>query len=212
MQREKNKTTQKKYKDTVFRLLYKNSEYALSLYNGLNGTEYKDPGVLVYNTLENAIYMNMKNDLSFVIAHQMNLYEHQSTVNPNMPLRDLFYIADLLQKQFLNQSIYSSRQVKVPTPQFVVFYNGLEKAPERMELKLSDAYERQVADPALELKVTVLNINPGMNELLKKKCPILGEYVVYVEKVRAYAKEMKLDDAVEKAMEECMNKNRRLSC
>ena len=132
MQREKNKTTQKKYKDTVFRLLYKNSEYALSLYNGLNGTEYKDPGVLVYNTLENAIYMNMKNDLSFVIAHQMNLYEHQSTVNPNMPLR-------------------------------------VEKAPERMELKLSDAYERQVVDPALELKVTVLNINPGMNELLKKK-------------------------------------------
>ena len=88
---------QRNYKDTVYRMLFKKPENALSLYNSLNGTNYTDTSMLEFNTLENAIYMSMKNDISFLIMNQMHLYEHQSTLTPNMALRDLFYVADLLQ-------------------------------------------------------------------------------------------------------------------
>ena len=92
------KEVNRNYKDTVFRMLFQDAANALALYNGLNGSNYMDVGMLTFNTLENAIYMNMKNDVSFLIASQMNLYEHQSTWNPNMPLRNLLYAADMLQE------------------------------------------------------------------------------------------------------------------
>lgn len=201
------KEAQKKYKDTVFRLLFKDPKNALSLYNGLSGTDYTDPTLLEYNTLENAIYMNLKNDLSFVIAHQMHLYENQSTVNPNMPLRDLLYVTDIIQKRLKSKSLYESKLVQIPTPFFVVFYNGTQVMPEQLELKLSDAYEHCTEMPSLELKVTVLNINKGMNEELKERCPVLREYMQYVEKVRDYANSMELIDAVEQAVDECIAEN-----
>lgn len=194
----------KKYKDTVYRMLFKQPDKALSLYNGLNGTAYTDMSMLEFNTLENAIYMGIKNDLSFLILNQMHLYEQQSTYTPNMPLRDLFYVADLLQAFVKDKSLYSSRQIKLPAPHFVVLYNGTTKLPERMELKLSDAFAMPMDSPELELKVQIININPGMNEELKEKCPALREYVIYVEKVRNYAKFMPLEEAVECAIEECI--------
>lgn len=199
--------TQKNYKDTVYRMLFGQAKEALSLYNSLNGTSYTDASVLEFNTLENAIYMGMKNDLSFLVMEQMHLYEQQASYTPNMPLRDLFYVADLLQAFVKDKSLYSSKQIKLPTPHFVVFYNGLQKLPERQVLKLSDAFEIQTDCPELELKVLVLNINPGMNEELKNKCPALKEYVIYVEKVRCYAKALPLEEAVEKAINDCINEN-----
>ena len=162
---------------------------------------------MLFRELENAIYMGMKNDLSFLIMEQMNLYEQQATYTPNMPLRDLFYVADLLQVYVKDRTLYSSRQIQVPTPHFIVFYNGMEGKPEHMELKLSDAYEVPTDRPELELTVHVLNINPGMNEELKEKCPILKEYVIYVETIRSYAKIMQLNEAVERAVEECIRNN-----
>ena len=159
----------KKYKDTVFRRLFGEAHNALLLYNSLNGTEYTDEAMLEYNTLENAIYMNVKNDISFLIAHHMNLYEHQSTINPNMPLRDLIYISEQLQVYIKELSIYSTKLQRIPTPSFVVFYNGSDEMPEKVVLRLSDAFEIPVEDPELELKVTVYNINSGKNEELKKK-------------------------------------------
>lgn len=196
--------TQKKYKDTVYRMIFGEPDKALSLYNSLNGTAYTDETMLEFNTLENAIYMGMKNDLSFLILNQMHLYEQQSTYTPNMPLRDLFYVADLLQVFVKDKSLYGARQIKLPTPHFVVFYNGTDCFPERMELKLSDSFEVHSESPELELKVQILNINPGMNEELKAKCPTLKEYVIYVEKVRTYAKSMPLEEAVERAIDECI--------
>ena len=198
---------QKNYKDTVYRMLFGEAKEALSLYNGLNGTDYTDESVLEFNTLENAIYMGMKNDLSFLVMEQMHLYEQQATYTPNMPLRDLFYVSDLLQTFVKERSLYSSKQIKLPTPHFVVFYNGLKKLPERFELKLSDAFEVQTDKPELELKVQILNINPGMNEELKERCPALKEYVIYVECVRYYAKTMPLEEAVEKAIDYCIKEN-----
>ncbi len=198
---------QKKYKDTVFRMLFGKEERALSLYNGVNGTDYKDASSLQFNTLENAVFMNVKNDLSFVFASCVNLYEHQSTVPVNMPLRDLFYIADVWQKEFMNKSIYSTKRTVMPNPNFVVFYNGVKAMPEQMEMKLSDSYLIATDEPSLELKVKVLNINSGMNEELKERCPELKQYMQYIDRIRNYSKEMKLKDAVIKAVEECIREN-----
>ena len=195
---------QRNYKDTVSRMLFQKPENALSLYNALNGTSYTDASQITFNMLDNAIYMGMQNDISFLIMNEVNLYEHQSTYNLNMPLRDLFYVAELLQVYVKDQSLYSSKLIKLPTPHFVVFYNGVESKPERQVLKLSEAFEVPTKDPELELKVTILNINPEMNEELKEKCPILKQYTQYVEQVRYNSVGMPLEQAVEAAIEYCI--------
>ena len=195
---------QRNYKDTVSRMLFREPENALSLYNALNGTSYTDASQITFNMLDNAIYMGMQNDISFLIMNEVNLYEHQSTYNLNMPLRDLFYVAELLQVYVKDQSLYSSKLIKLPTPHFVVFYNGIESKPEKRILRLSEAFEVPTEDPELELKVTILNINPKMNEELKEKCPILKQYTQYVEQVRYNSANMPLEQAVEEAIEYCV--------
>lgn len=117
------------HKASVFELLYRDKSNLLELYNGLNGTSYHNPEQLEIYTLENAIYMSMKNDVSFILASELNLYEHQSTVNPNMPLRNLFYTAMQLEKYIKNESVYSSSMIRIPVPRFVVFYNGTDEQP-----------------------------------------------------------------------------------
>ena len=194
-----------KYKDTIFRMLFSDRKNLLSLYNAISGAKYENPNDLEIVTLENAIYMGMKNDLAFIIDTNLFLYEHQSTYNPNMPLRDLFYIASEYQKLVDNKSLYSSTLQKIPTPNFIVFYNGTERPEDRWEDLLSDAYENPTETPNLELRVLTLNINEGHNEELMEQCLILKEYAQYVAKVRNYTKEMKLDVAVERAVNECIH-------
>ena len=193
-----------KYKDTVFRMLFSDKKNLLSLYNAINRTDYDDPEKLQTVTLENAIYMGMKNDLAFIIDMNLFLYEHQSTYNPNIPLRDLFYISAEYQKLVDRKSLYSSSLQKIPAPYFIVFYNGTEKQEEYWENSLSDAYENLNGEPKLELKVITLNINEGHNRELLEQCQTLREYAQYVTKVRKYAKEMNLDEAVERTVNECI--------
>ena len=109
----------------------------LSLFNAVNGTHYDNPDDLTITTLEGVLYLGMKNDVSCIIDMMMQLYEHQSTVNPNMPLRNLFYVSDLLQKYIYEEGldIYSRKQIKIPTPKFVVFYNG-EDVPKSFDTEL----------------------------------------------------------------------------
>lgn len=199
-----NPTANRNYKDTVFRKLFSDKENLLSLYNAINGTAYEDPEELEIVTLENAIYMGMKNDLAFVVDTGLVLYEHQSTYNPNMHLRDLFYISSEYQELVDNKSLYSSTLQKIPAPSFIVFYNGTEKKEDRWENYLSEAYENQDGEPNLELKVITLNINEGHNRELMEQCRILKEYAQYVARVRSYVKEMKLNEAVERAVNECI--------
>lgn len=201
---EKNLKTNRNYKDTVFRMLFSDRKNLLSLYNAVNGTSYKNPEELEIVTLENAIYMGMKNDLAFIIATNLFLYEHQSTYNPNMPLRDLFYISSEYQKLVDHKSLYSSVLQKIPAPNFIVFYNGTEKKEDRWENALSDAYETPDKEPRLELKVLTLNMNEGHNKELMEQCQTLREYAKYVALVRKYKKEMKLDAAVKCAVDECI--------
>lgn len=195
------------YKDGVWRMLMGIPENALSVYNALNGTDYQNPDELIYNTLENAIFMNIKNDISFIVGYNMSLYEHQSTYTPNMPLRDLFYVADVLQKHVKDQTLYSPALIKIPAPAFVVFYNGSKRMDDMEIQRLSDAYETRMEEPGLELRVTVLNINPGHNEELKERCPILKEYTIFVETMRKYTKNVPISIAVEKAVDECIRNN-----
>ena len=185
----------REYKDTVFRMLFSDKEKRLSLYNAMNDRHYENAEDLKIVTLKSAIYMGMKNDLAFMVDTQICLYEYQSTKNPNMPLRDMFYISLEYQAYVNNKSLYSSTLQKLPTPKFVI---------ECTELRLSDAYENLEGEPNLELRVIVLNVNEGCNRKLMEHCQVLKEYAQYVAKVRRYTAEMELDAAVKRAVEECI--------
>ena len=200
-------TANRKYKDTVFRMLFSDRKNLLSLYNAINETSYTDAAQLEIVTLENAIYMGMKNDLAFIINTNLFLYEHQSTYNPNMPLRDLFYISSEYQKLVDKKSLYSSVLQKIPAPQFIVFYNGTEKEKDSWVNHLSEAFQNLSGNPKLELEVLTININEGHNPELMGQCQTLKEYAQYVNCVRRYAKKFELADAVEQAVDECIHKN-----
>ena len=199
-------TPARTYKDRIFRMIFKDKEEFLTLYNAMNGTDYDNPEDLVVTTLENAIYMGMCNDVSFLLYDKLTLYEHQSTNNPNMPLRDLFYVADVYSNLTKDEDLYGSRQIIIPEPKFVVFYNGVEELPERFEMRLSDMFETTSEDVSLELKTQVLNINLGYNRALMEKCKTLHDYAMFVDLVRRYRKNMKLEEAIEQAVTECIEK------
>ena len=197
----------RKHKDTVFRMLYSDKRAILELYNALNGTDYQNPDDLTVTTLENAVYLSMKNDVSFLLDERMTLYEHQSTWNPNMPLRDLLYIARLMEKSVNKKSLYQSEMIKIPAPHFVVFYNGKEKKPEDTTIKLSDAFLQKEEEPELELKVRYLNINQGCNQELMKRCRTLREYSEFVARIRKYTDgKTAIEEAVDRAVPEYVKK------
>ncbi|MGI6012055.1 MAG: hypothetical protein ACOX8H_11295 [Ruminococcus sp.] len=197
-------TVNRQFKSTVFAMLYSDKRQLLELYNAVNGTQYADPELLEVNTLENAIYVGMKNDLSFLIASRLYLYEHQSTVNPNLPLRFLLYISDLYSDLVKDENLYGSRKVQIPPPRFLIFYNGEREQPDIQVLKLSELFALPEDHPALELEAVMLNINKGHNRKLMEACKSLRDYAEYTDRVRRYAKEMKLPKAVERAVAECI--------
>ena len=194
------------YRDTLFRMLYRNKKRLLSLFNAVNGTQYDNPDDLTITTLEGVLYLGMKNDVSCIIDMMMQLYEHQSTVNPNMPLRNLFYVSDLLQKYIYEEGIdiHSRKQIPSPTPKFVVFYNGDEEQPERKEILLSKAFSANTGETNMELVVLQININKGQNEELKAACKTLQEYAEFTERAREHRKEMELEDAIRTTIDECI--------
>ena len=201
---EKIPAANRQYKDTVFRMLFSEKENLLSLYNAVTGNAYQNADDLKIVTLENAIYMGMKNDLAFMLETNIYLYEHQSTLNSNIPLRDLIYIGIEYQQYVDDKSLYSSRLQKIPAPKFMVFYNGTDAVDDRVELRLSNAYEHLAGEPDLELKVLMLNVNEGHNKELMEQCQTLKEYAIYVARVRKYTSEMNLNDAVARAIDECI--------
>ena len=201
-----NFTANRNYKSTVFAMLFGDRERLLRLYNAISGKNYQDPEALEINTLENAIYMGMKNDLSFLIDDRLSLYEHQSTVNPNMPLRFLFYISDLYSGMTTEENFYGRKALSIPIPCFVIFYNGSEPQPDRKILRLSDLYTVRMKETQLELTAVLLNINRNHNRELMEACRDLKDYAEYVDRVRKYARELPLSEAVERAITECIRK------
>lgn len=186
------------HKDTLFRMIFSTRENLLSLYNAVNHSHYTDASELEIVTLKNAVYMNMKNDQAFLLDMQLNLYEHQSTWNPNMPLRFLMYVAKEYQMLVRNQTLYASALVKVPTPHFVVFYNGETEQEAETILRLSHSFQQKTDKPELELMVRVLNINLDKKQEVLEACQLLKEYMLLVNKIRRYTDEYKdINQAVE---------------
>ena len=198
-------TANRMYKSRIFAMLFSDRNELLKLYNAINGTSYDDPDLLQVNTLENAVYMSMQNDVSFIIDMRLNLYEHQSTYSPNLPVRYLLYVAAVYSDYTKDMNLYGTKAVKLPTPRFVIFYNGQAEQPDRKELKLSELFSIPDADPSLELKAVMLNINKGHNRKLMETCRTLQDYAEYTFRVREYAAEMPLDLAVEQAITECIS-------
>ena len=195
------------YKDSLFRMIFQDREALLSLYNAINGTYYEDPNGLIITTLEDAIYLSWKNDVSFLIQDVLSLYEHQSTRNPNMPLRGLFYISSLFQGYLKANDLdpYSSVLLKLPTPRYVVFYNGTQEEPDRTELRLSDSFIRKDVEPCLECTALVLNINYGHNKELMKACHKLYEYAYFIQTVREFLGDgLTRDAAIDRAVISCI--------
>lgn len=200
----------RKYKDRLFRFIFQNKEDLLSLYNAVNHSNYDDPKALEITTLDDVLYLGMKNDISFLIDSYMNLYEAQSTWNPNMPLRGLFYFSRLYSSYVESRQldIYSSARLTLPTPQYLVFYNGTRREPEVQTLHLSSSFEKQECNgqrPCLECTATVLNINYGHNEELMKQCRKLYEYSYLVNQIRNFlAKGFQLELAIDLAIKDCL--------
>lgn len=205
-----NRTVNKKYKDRLFRMVFQDKEDLLSLYNAIAGTDYHKPEELEIATIEDVIYLCMKNDIAFFLDHVLNLYEHQSSFNPNMPIRGMFYAAEeykgYIEKSGIN--IYGSRLIKLPAFLYIVFYNGLKDQPDRMILKLSDAFYKNspILESCLECKAIMLNINLGHNQELMKNCKKLHEYAQFIAKVRETMMQVEnLDQAIHQAVTFCVD-------
>ena len=201
---EKNTNVRRDYKARLFEMIFREKEELLGLYNAVNGTNYSDPDKLEINTLENTIYLSMHNDVSFIIDSRLSLYEHQSTYSPNLPLRYLFYVSDSYSKMTKDCNLYGSRRIMLPSPRFLIFYNGREERPEREILELAEAFEIQEQEPWLNLKAVLLNINSGYNNDIVDACKTLSDYVIYTSRVRQYAERMDIEEAVERAITECI--------
>ena len=197
------------YKSTLFSTIFSEKENALEMYNALNGTDYDDPDEITITTLKNVVFLNRYNDVSYVIGGVFNLYEHQSTYNPNMPLRSFFYIAQTFEKMVDQKNLYSPIRVPIPTPKFVVFYNGTKDQPDRQYMNLSDSYTNKKISGDMELTVTMLNVNYGHNAELMKKCEALNGYSLYISKFREYNESGKFthSESAERALDYCIKNN-----
>ena len=201
--------TNREYKDRLFKFIFKDKEKLLSLYNALNSSHYTNPDDIEITTLEDVIYCKMKDDISFIIDDRLSLFEHQSTYNPNMPLRGFLYFAKHFEKYIAKNEvdIYGSTLIELPTPKFVVFYNGTGMTEDRKILRLTDSFTTNKEKSCMELEAIVLNINYGKNKKLMESCRSLMEYSYFVQKVKDYSKKHERDIAIELAVDECIKEN-----
>lgn len=202
-------STRRTFRDTLFRSIYsgkddRSKRWLLSLYNALSGKNYTDISALEITTIDDVIYVTMKNDLSFLINSEMHLFEQQSTVNPNMPLRGLLYFAQLYQKEVAKRKldIFGRSRIKIPSPKFVVFYNGTQEQDDIVKYRLSDLFEVSDSSGEFEWTATVININKNHNETLQKNCESLYYYCVFVDRVKSNLnKKMEPKDAINEAVD-----------
>ena len=179
-------TENREVKSDVFSMLMEDKKNALEVFNTLNGSDYQDPELVEIKTLEKGISLTIRNDAAFIIDMNLNIYEHQSTYNPNMPTRALIYVAEIIKEIITNTDLFSRSKVLLPTPRFVVFYNGKERRPEEEELRLSDLFQNPTDNPELELICKVYNINSEKFPNVLDRCSVLKEYTEFIDKVREF--------------------------
>ncbi len=202
----------RKYKDRLFRFIFSDKGNLLQLYNAINDSHYSNPDDLVITTIDDVVYMGMKNDLSFIIDDIMSLYEHQSTYSPNLSLRGLFYFSAMYRNYIepMKQKLYTDSPLRIPFPVYLVFYNGSIEEPERKEILLSDLFIQngKGLQPALECTALLLNINVGHNQELMEKCRILKEYAQFIHTIRSkISVGLPFQEAVETTVEDCISQN-----
>ena len=204
----KDKLVDREYKNNVFCDLFSEKSNALSLYNALNHTDYQNTDELEIVTLSDVIFMQQKNDVSIMFQNELALWEHQSTLNYNMPLRGLVYFAHNIDGILKSRGItlYGKKMVKIPSPDYYVFYNGRDETPDRQDLKLSDSFI--TPKEGYEWTAHMLNINAGHNQELLDSCPALKGYALLVQYTREYqANGSELKEAVEQAIDRCIQEN-----
>ena len=197
----------REYKSDVFSMLMEDKANALEVYNALNGSAFTDPEVVEIVQLEKGVSLSIRNDASYIIDMNFCLYEHQSTYNRNMPLRSMIYFVNALDDWLKENGhdLFGRKRIMIPTPHFVVFYNGVEKRPEYEEMRLSQSFYHQMEEPEIELVCKAYNINPQNNQELKRKSIVLAGYTYFVEKVRENQKKnMSLAEAIDAAIEDCI--------
>lgn len=193
------------YKDRLFSFIFGGGhrEWTLSLYNAVNHTHYDNPDDISIETIRQVLYLGMYNDLAFIIADILSLYEQQSTFNPNMPVRMLEYVANLMEKHIRQsgKNKYGQKLIELPAPRLVVFYNGVQRQPDVQVLRLSDAFRPELRDSAdISVTVHMYNINKGHNEKLLTDCKTLGEYAWIVDSVRTLRLSSDLETAIDQTI------------
>lgn len=196
----------REYKDRLFKFIFgnpDNKEWTLSLYNAVNHSDYSNSDDVKLTTIDDVVYLSMKNDVSFLVTDTMNFYEQQSTFNPNLPMRFLSY-AGMVYERFAEENPsyhkYSTKQQTAPTPKCVCFYNGAADKDDIVILKLSDSFKGDLT-PDIEVYVTMININYGRNKELMQACKPLYEYSWFVENVKEYQKVSgNLSEAIDKTL------------
>ena len=196
----------REYKSDLFSMLMHEKKYALETYNAINNSDYKDPEAIEIITLEHGVSLSIRNDASFILDMSANYYEHQSTYSPNMPLRNLLYYTEDVRRWIRKEekNIYGRSTIPVPTPHFVVFYNGKQKRPEQEIQRLSESFIKPSEKPELELTCRVININPGNNVNIIQRSSALAGYSYLIELVRKYEPDMVLEEAIRRAIDECI--------
>jgi hypothetical protein len=196
-----------RYKDSVFTLLFSSPDRLRELYNAISGSSFGPGDEVTINTLSDVLFMDRCNDISFTIGGKLVvLIEHQSTVNRNMPLRFLLYIARVYEKIIENKAVYRQKRVEIPRPEFIVLYNGEADAPDEDELDLSDSFAADGGKaPMLELKVKVYNVNEGHNEGIFAKSGVLEGYAKFIEEARSRMKGKGRDEALKEAIQYCID-------
>ena len=198
----------RRHKDSLFRIAFREKEKLLELYNAIHNSEYDDPAELTIYTIEDVVFMGIKNDISFLVGETLNLYEHQSTENPNMPIRGLMYFAKNYESYIARNDldIYGSRRQLLPLPQYYVLYNGAKDTEDKKVLELKDAFpELGGIEPCLNCRATLLNINCGHNREIMERSQTLKDYSVYIQRIRDNkVSGISISEAVEKATEACI--------
>jgi predicted transposase YdaD len=203
----------KKYKDSVFSFLFSEPEVLRELYGAIEGISIKPDVQIVITTLSEVLFKEQINDISFTIDNKLViLIEHQSTINPNMPVRLLTYLGRVYEKILEAENIYSEKALTIPRPEFIILYNGSDLCPDVQTLRLSDLFApledlKPETIPAMDITVTVYNINQGHNEGMVRRCETLREYSAFIEKIREYrdGQKMPLDEAMVKAIAYCID-------
>lgn len=192
------KKSNKKYKDGFFRHFLGTEENAnarfLDVMNATFGTNLTLETAKIEDiNLENVFYTRLRNDVAKIVNGRLVvLFEHQSTVNENLPLRMLEYVTMTYISILNAKDRYKTALQKIPRPLFVVFYNGKQNFPEEKILRLSDAFlDDGVNEVMLELTVRMININLEKNSPILQKSKTLHDYsslCYFIEKCKEQGK------------------------